>query len=354
MRIEKSDLAPKLARLKAAVPPSKIESFAKGVLFRGDEIISTNETMTVTTRMAVETDMPFVMPPRAVDMIESLPDGEILIEIGDSGRLKIKAGTIANNFATVSVDEYPATDTMSERRENITISAGDLLDAVSSVMYVVPNDSPKPQHCGVLFEAEDGELNMVSCDGYRCAWNRLPYDKEFQFIIPRMAAKCLLSLGITGDVEILFDRKRALFKSSEYEVSSRLLTGEFLNYKEAFPVESKAAIEINRSQLLDALRRVNICIDPKDKQAVLLDIKEDVCAISVNSGTAQYSEDILLNEHNGYPLEIGFNTAYLQDAIKNMVSDKILMKLNGSLMPAVLDDGDFKALVLPVRVKPTE
>lgn len=351
MYIDKSDLAPKLARLKTAVPPSKIENFAKGVLFRSNEIIAANESMTVITKIGVDADSSFIMPPRAVDMIESLPDGSILIHDCGEGKMLLEAGTIKNRFATVPVDEYPETDKMSEQCENITIAAGDLLDAISSVMYVVPNDSPKPQHCGVLFDAANGYLNLVSCDGYRCAWNKLPYDKEFKFIIPKVAAKCLLSLGITGDVEIMFDRKQALFKSSEYTVISRLLTGEFLDYTQVFPQSCKANVEIDRGLLLDALRRANICIDQKSKRAVLLDFQEDVCAISVSGGDAQYSEDIPLEGDNSKPLKIAFNTTYLQDAIKNVVSDKISIKMTSSASPALLEDGDFKALVLPIRLE---
>lgn len=349
MYVEKNVLAPKLARLKNAVPSNKASNFSKGILFHDNTMTAANELLAVTASSPLNTEKPFVLPNTAVQVIDSLPDIKISLESKAKNTLSMTAGAIKNRFQCDPVESFPTIDLLGEGFENIFIPATELLDAISSVLYTVPSENTKTDLTGILFEAKDGILNLVGCDGYRCAWAQIPYEKEFRFILPKQSAKCLESLGLTGDVEIEFNYKTAAFKTSDYTVISRLLGGLFIEYHSVFPKQCKYITVIERNALSSALHRASICTDKKPF-SVILEFNENILSLSANSSSAQYHEDIAIEDAVG-SIKIAFNIVYLLEAIKNIASDKVSIGITSPRSPMLFQDGDFKAIVLPVRLK---
>jgi DNA polymerase-3 subunit beta len=350
MKIEKSEIAAKLSKIKSAVPTKTTLAALHGVLFKNNRLAAYNLEFGIIAELDVESDEEFIIPAKAIEMIDALPDGMIEITTNEANEVLIKTGSIKNKFSSIPASEYPEIPDLESNSDKIFIEFIKLQDAISSVLYAIPVQFSKPVMTGVFFEASDGYLNLVGCDGYRMAWNRIPFSGTFKFIAPKESIQKLISIDIKGDVEVLFDSKKAIFKAPGYTVFTRLLDGTYLDYKTMF-MKYENATTINRRAFSDCVRRALICIDTKLKVSIRLNFDGEEMKLSLNSSTSEYSEKIRLNKPVQEPLEIGFNAQYLHDALRSFEGNSVEVGLGSSLKPMTISDADLKALVLPVRLK---
>ena len=172
MIIERSEIAEKLGKLKSVVPAKTEFEGIKGVLFKDNRLTAYNLELGVISPLKVETEEQFVLPARAIEMIENLPNGPMEITADEKNQVVIKTGGIKNKLLSTPADKFPEVEIVDDCIGSFSIKGGELFDAISAVLYAVPAQNTKPQMTGVLFDSHDGYLNIVGCDGYRMAWSR--------------------------------------------------------------------------------------------------------------------------------------------------------------------------------------
>lgn len=349
MIIEKSVIAPKLAKLKMVLPSKLQENAIQGVLFKENSLSATNLEMGVKTPLDVNTDEVFIIPARAIELIDSLPDGSIEIIPEDNHSITIKAQNIKNKFQSFDPEVFPEVNTLISDVNVCSISSVNFERAVKSVIYAVDANNTRTIMTGIYFDSSGGNLNIVGCDGYRIAWYKMPYNKDFTFVIPKMAIQKLLSIGLQGDIEISYGIKSAIFKTDEYTVYTRLLDGSYIEYKRMFTKQDNSAI-IGRMAFLEGLRRCMICMDEKNRGVVKLQFEEDTLTITANSTISEYAEKIKLEAPIDKPIAIGFNGTYLIDCLRSFDCENIELSFGSAVQPMIADDGEQSALVLPVRL----
>ena len=352
MKIEKSEIAEKLAKLKTAIPSKSNIPSLQGVLVRNDLIIANNLEIGITAKLSVETETPFILIPKAIDMICNLPDGEIEIIPAD-GNVTILAGNIKNKFLSHDPKEFAEPKTQDKTKDNAKINAKKLHEMASSVLYAASNNEVKPTTSGVLFEATDGEMSVVSLDGYRAAWNKTKIDGKFMFNVPRASLEKMIHLGMTGDVEISYSDKSAVFTSESYTVYTRLLAGEFFDYKKAYPVRNNEII-VNKKAFQESIARILICDDKESKSPVVISFNDSNMKIQTKNVLVDYTEEIKVHGNLDKTLRIGFNALYIRDALKTYDSDNITMSFGTNIQPMLLSDGELRCLLLPIKLNDSE
>ena len=170
-------------------------------------------------------------------------------------------------------------------------------------------------------------------------------------IIPtKTAQEVKRMLGDTGEVTIKFGDNQILFEFPTSFVISRLIEGEFPNYKNVIPEKSTQEMKVQREEFLSATRRASIFTD-QDSMAIKLNIKKKKMTISKNTpylGEAKEEMDI---DYNGDDLDIGFNPKYLIDVLKNLPEEEIVFEVNGTNKPGVIRHGeDYIYVVLPMQL----
>lgn len=358
MKLPKSEIAPKLAKLRAAVPYSKQHDiFPAGVIIKDNTITIVNETLQATCTILEKVDEDVRLDDRSIELIQNLPAGaEVDIEVREAGAVHIKAGKIWLNQSPLEASNIVYQKPPQAAPGTWSFDAALLRRAMKDVLYAVSKSDTKPAHCGIRFDADDGVLNIVALDGFRSAWDAISCGNTFGFTLPNDAVSAVLSLIDGADtVSIQADARTAFFTMGEYTLLTRLQTGEFLNYRKVYPQPGEQWAKIDRKQFLDTVRRCTI-VTPL--VSMRLNVKKaGEIEITSSSATASFCETVEAETKGLDGFKIAFNQNYITDAIKNIRGDNAILYFTGSLSPVLLK-GDKEeqtlkqsALVLPVREK---
>lgn len=236
--------------------------------------------------------------------------------------------------------------------------ANDLSWAISKVLYAVSKDDKHPAHRGLCFSRKGEDvLEICALDGYRMAIARIncTADGDFRFTLPAATAKAVDTLSMDGSVEIVRDRKKAVFSDSNFEVKSRLIAEPFLDYGKVVAQRNEGTrIALDRKELLGVLGRVKLArsADAKEKSVLVMDLEPGGTGrASMRSTIAQMNEEFSFSGKLEDPLRIGFNLEFLSEALKSMEEDEVSAWVVGPLSPVKLIEPQYEALVLPVKVR---
>jgi DNA polymerase-3 subunit beta len=325
---------------------------------QGDQLTVTGTDLELTIRLTVEVggerDGAAVVPARLVgDIVKALPAGAVSVELHDE-ELSISAGRSQFSVRPLSLDDYPAQSEPSA--DPVTLSAEVVVDALRQVVRAASTDDARAVLTGVLLASEDDGLRMVATDSYRLAVRDLPETSVMavgkNVLIPARALNELQR--VIGDVEQLsvrFGEREATFEAGTTRLSTRLIEGEFPNYRNLLPSSYPNLLTVGKAAMLEAIRRVKILA--QDSTPVRLTLGGDtvhLTAITQDVGNAAEEIDA---SYDGAEMTVAFNPDYLAAGIDAIDSDDVTLATMDPMKPAVLrgvGNDDYLYLLMPVRV----
>ncbi|NBH98896.1 DNA polymerase III [Anaerotruncus sp. 1XD22-93] len=349
MKIQKTELATKLNKIKGVVPKKTAMPVLQGILVTDGYLIANNIEMTVKAKIEGTERQSFIIPERAFDLINNLPDGEIEIFVTANNTITIKADKIKNKYQTMAPEQFPVLEAQEEGCE-LTIKADTLLKSMKRVSFAVSAQGNNAVMSAMCLQASGGKLNFVGLDGHVLAWDKVDYDGEFELLIPKNTVDKLKSLGISGEVQIKHNKMGAVFVTEEFEVYTRLVAGAYFKYQTMFR-ESSLHTSIFRADLLDAMIRAKMCTE--EKCPVKFELEGKFLNLSIKDKTTDYHETIELQEDMAQALVIGFDARLVLETLKAFDCDYVGISFSGPKMPMIVEaeDSDFKTIVLPVAIK---
>lgn len=349
MKIHSRELKAAIAAVTPVLPSRSNIPALQSVLVSKNTVTAYNLETGIIAKMDVYADAPFLLPPKAVDLMSKLPDGDVFIETGETLH-KIKCGDIVASYAAEPPEDYPYID-LDEKTTSPTIINGDWFrSAIRATNYAVAITDEKPALKGVLIDCRAGFFNMVCCDTRRLAWSKIEHDGEFQFIVMPEALKPLLALK--GDINIRHSRSKAIFECDNISIVARLLTGEHVPYAQFASKELPHIMMISRERLLESLDRISLLTDEKKRQLVVLQVEKGLLSLVVNEAAANYDEKI--QAEGTEPLRIGFNRNLLRDAVKSFSGEKLQISYSANKdMIKIISESNagLLALVVPVLMR---
>lgn len=289
------------------------------------------------------------------DMVRRLPSDLIVIEADDKYITKIKGGAAEYHIVGIDPEEFPALPTVDEKI-HFTIKQDVLKSMIDQTIFAVATNDFKPVHTGTKFIIKDHVLSLVSVDGFRLAIRQeeCSYHDEMDFIVPGKTLGEVSKL-LSGDEEILIalTQKHIIFRIDEYDVISRLLEGEFIDYKSSIPSSATTEVEVNVRDLIAAIDRTNLLINDRLKSPIKLSIGGGEIRISCATALGKINDTVEC-ETKGDSVDMGFNNRYLSEALRATECDKVRIMINSPLSPVKITplEGDsFLFLVLPVRMR---
>lgn len=291
------------------------------------------------------------------EIIRKMPSEKVVVEIDDKLKTTIKGGDAEYNILALSADDYPSMPEY-DTSDSFSVSQGVLKNMINQTIFAVSVSDNKPILTGELFDINDGIFNLVAIDGFRLAirTEKLSSEDNYHFVVKAKAlseVSKLLKDDAEEPVKVYVSRKHVVFDICGYMVISRLLEGEFHNYKGSVPQTSSTEIVVNTKSLIASLERCSLLIVEQTKAPVKCSFGDGQVRINCSTSLGKLS-DVFPVDITGNKVEIGFNCKYLLDALKAAESDKVKLMLNGGLSPMkiVPIDGDaYTFLVLPVRLK---
>ncbi|MCM1577278.1 MAG: DNA polymerase III subunit beta [Ruminococcus sp.] len=291
------------------------------------------------------------------EIVRKMPSETVEVEIDEKLKATIKGGDAEYNILALSADDYPDMPDY-DTSDSFSLAQGILKNMINQTIFAVSVSDNKPILTGELFDIKDGIFNLVAIDGFRLAvrTEKIKTEDSYNFVVKAKAlseiSKLLKDDG-EKNVTVYVSRKHAVFDINGYMVISRLLEGEFHNYKGSIPASHSTEINVNTKSLIASLERCSLLIVEQTKAPVKCTFGDGQVKVSCSTTLGKLS-DVFPLDITGNKVEIGFNCKYLLDALKAAESDRVKLLLNSSTSPMkiVPADGDaYTFLVLPVRLK---
>ncbi len=292
-----------------------------------------------------------------VEIVRKLPDSNVIIESDEKLLTNIKCDMSEYNIVGISPTEFPELPKINTEK-NICLSQNLIKNMIRQTLYAISTSESKPIHTGSLFEIENNRLRIISVDGFRLALRQeelLQQYEDFSFVVPGKTLSEISKILRDTDeiVSISLAKKHILFEFDNIVVISRLLEGEFLNYRNVLPKDIRIVVKVETKKLIDSVERASLLINEKIKSPIRCNIDNSDIKITCKTVNGNVYDEVL-SENSGGTLEIGFNNRYMLDALKATEEQNIRMELNTHLTPIVIkpEEGEkFVFLVLPVRLK---
>lgn len=289
------------------------------------------------------------------DMVRRLDTEEIEIESQENLSTTIRGGITEFSVMGMNAMDYPEMPAPGADHA-VEIKGGVLKEMIDTTLYAVSQDDKKPAHTGELFSLEHDKLTIVALDGYRLAICERPVEssREIRIVIPQktMSEVSRLIEDEEANVEISANRRYVVFSTERYTIMSRLIEGEFLDYKNVLPKEYKTRVTVPVKEFISSIERASLIITERLKNPLRITFSNKV-TVRCQTALGKVVDELEANIE-GDPIEIGFNNRYLIDALRNSGCEEIVMEMTGPLSPVKVlppQGNDFLFLVLPVRFK---
>ena len=298
------------------------------------------------------------------DFVNSLNPGPIELSLNVRTKtVHIKSGPFEANLKGLDAEEFPIIPAVPDK-PTTRIAQNALRRMIREVAFVAATDDSRPVLTGVLTTFDGEEILMVAADPYRLSVRRapllMPVTEKLEIIVP---AKSLFEVerildDVDDPVEIFVtpNKSQVIFHTEAADLVSRVIEGQFPNYKQVIPASSQTTVIVQRDELLkatrlasyfarDAANIVRFQIDPTSDTPLVV----SATAAEVGDNTGRIEATV-----QGQPTTIAFNSRFVQDALGSLSSPEIKLELGGPLAPGVLrvvgDEESYLHVVMPLRI----
>lgn len=355
-------LATSISTVLKAVNPRSTHPILEGILIKAQKgvLILTGNDLELGIESFLEADIKeegsVVVPARIFnDIIRKLPNMDIEISVDENHIVKINTKGSNYEISGMNPEEYPEIKDIPEN-DPIEIEKKLLKDMINNTVFAVATDETRPILTGALLEIKNDEMSMVCLDGYRLALrkSRTLNIKEEDILIPGKALNEISNILEDDDekLNVIIDDRHILFDLGYTRITSRLLSGEFINYDQIIPKDYNTRVKVKVRDLYNAIERASLLAREGKNNLIKLTIGESKIIINSNSeiGTAHEEVDI---EMVGKDLIIAFNARYFMDILKVIEDEEAYIEFTSNIGPSIfkpIDDDAYTYLLLPVRI----
>jgi DNA polymerase III subunit beta len=300
-----------------------------------------------------------VLPARLVlDVIRSLPAPQVSLELRPAEQdVEIVSGSAIFHIRTLRTEDFPPFPEP-EDEGAISLPAQAFVSTLLKVAGSASRDETRPVLTGILVSASGRELRMVATDSYRLSVKETtletPLSAGFEVNVPARALQELARVASHAEDELLsvsVRQNQILFVLGRVILSSRLIDGQFPNYRQLLPDSFEHELRVDSGELTSVVRRISLLAQ---KNAPLrLAFKPGELTISAQTPDVGEAQESLPVAFQGEPLEIGFNPDFLRAGLEAIDEGDVLLKLISPLRPGLLEAADksgFKYLIMPIRL----
>ncbi|PIP19737.1 MAG: DNA polymerase III subunit beta [Candidatus Omnitrophica bacterium CG08_land_8_20_14_0_20_41_16] len=290
---------------------------------------------------------------RFSDIVKELPEGEINITTKKNNQVNIETGLCQFKIMGLAREEFPKLPEFKDK-EVIKLEQAALKEALNLTSFSVSMDETRYILNGILFRLSKNNLTLVATDGKRLAIaeKKLNYNvnKDINIIVPiKTIHELNRNLKDDGELSLILGSNQVLFDLGGVMVISRLIEGEFPDYKQVIPPATENKMRVNRGEFLLAVKRAALLSTP-DYQAIKLEVFKNKLVVSKSTPDVGESREEAVVEYQGKELAIGFNPNYLVDVLKNLSEEFVNLELVDSEKPGVIRINGYIYIVLPMRL----
>lgn len=358
-RCDRDELSEALQTVQRGVSSRPGIPALTGVLLEASEdgtLTLTTTDLEVSARLTIQLQVQdpgiALVPARLLsDTVKSLSDAPVDLET-DQSQAHIRCAAYEGALRLLPAEDFPAVQEPGGTR--ISIEPAAFAEAVGQVARAASRDEARPVLTGVLLEVSREGVVLVATDSYRLAVRDLvaTADGESRAIVPERALTEAGRAAVDqkGAVEAVTDGSQISFKVGPLTLTSRLIEGEFPNYRQLLPEGHESRLTVSRQQLLEAVRRVGLLA--RDTTPVRLEFNALGVKLSSSSPDLGQAVETVEARFEGEDLTAAFNPQYLIDGLTAATGESVRIDVRDGLKPGVVrGEGDeLTYLVMPVRL----
>lgn len=287
------------------------------------------------------------------DFVSSLPSGVIDLKL-DEYKLHISTDKYQSVINGVTAEDFPVMPAIAAGK-TWTVSGKLLKTGLQQVVGAASSDEARPVLTGVYLHNHEGQLYMVATDSYRLAEKVLQKSEEdVKLLIPATALNDLLRLlGENEDeVSVTHDDQQVLFKVGDVELVTRLIEGNYPDYRKLIPQKFSASATLKRADL-NNITKVSSLFARESAGSVTINLDEAAQQVSIRSVASQLGENTsaaTAKVTGGGTITL--NSRYILDALHALSGEDVTFSFNGKLEPSILKDpaaDDYLHVIMPLK-----
>ena len=301
-------------------------------------------------------------------IVSKLPDAKVRFKLNEGGTLSISFNKSNFSVHTLPPDEFPVLPRIKEGR-TLSLDSKMLVSMIRQTIFAVSSNEDKHVLNGVLIEigkspmaGDESNFRLISTDGYRLAKRgekvKFKEDVKGKVIVP---AKTLLEVirvvemdKEPGDIKMTFSADQISFKYKDSFVISRLIQGQFPDYRQVLPKKSTTFVSLSTRSILESAERAAV-IASGSANIVRFQTNDNSLHLYASTPDVGTVNEVLEAEVKGeVKKQIAFNVRLITDALKSMESEKVKMELGDSSGPGIIrqEQGDnYLYIVMPIRTQ---
>jgi DNA polymerase-3 subunit beta len=348
---------------RAASTRSAVQALSGVQLLAGRDGIELRATdMEIGLRVPLEGEVVreggVVLPGRlVVDVIRALPGDEVSLELRPSEQdVEIVGGSATFHIRTLRSEDFPPFP--EPEGERVSVPGAAFVETVLKVARSASRDETRPVLTGILVSASESELRMVATDSYRLSVKETrletPLSGPFEANVPARALQELTRIvqhEAAEQLDVSVRANQVVFEVGGVVLSSRLIDGQFPNYRQLLPDAYEQELRLSGGEISDVVRRISLLAQ---KNAPLrLAFTEGELTVSARTPDVGEAQETVPVPFQGEPLEIGFNPEFLRDGLEAVEASDLVLKLISPLRPGLIESADesgFHYLLMPIRL----
>lgn len=289
--------------------------------------------------------------------IQNLPKGDNIINLEHKeGILSVNSKTTETFINTQPTNDFPSIPNVKSPK-TFKINSQDLIKGLNSVWFSTALSSVKPELSSVYIYPSENDLVFVSTDSFRLSEKKVHTKNTGDFeslLIPYKNVVEIIRIfdDIDEELTLFFEDDQLAIRSEEIYLVSRVIDGNFPDYKQIIPKEVKTEVQVLKEDLVQGLKISNIFSDNFNQVVFSIMPKDGIFEIQSNSKDVGETKNSIKTKAKGDNIKISFNSKYISDCFNSIKSETISMKFNGADKPMIIqgiDDSSFMYLVMPMN-----
>ncbi len=328
----------------------------------GIKFLSTNLEIgiKINVRGKVEKKGRITLPAKILSsFVNLLPEDKVEFELLENNEMKISSGSWQTKIKTQPADDYPLIPEVN-KKSSFKVDLGQFKKALNATIFAAVNNEARPELSGGLFRLKDKNLKLVTTDSYRLAEKTIELNennyKGKDFIVPirslQELSRVLGDYANNQEMSVYIEENQILFVVDSLEFSSRLIDGEYPDYKQILPQTSTTQVKFSKAEIMNAIKAAGLF-----SKIGIFDINFEFKTpnkIIIKSSNNQLGENTaeIKGKVSGENNQIVFNYHYVLEGLSAISQDNVIMELTGPENPAVIkpeNKEDYLYLIMSIR-----
>jgi DNA polymerase-3 subunit beta len=371
-KVNSKELEKLLTKIIPAVPTRTPMPILENFLFEIKDgmltIYATDLEISLKSSINIVTDdnANIVVPAKLLyDVVRSLGDTAVHFNVAGNGKLNLSTDNGQYVLSYLNSSEFPEIPSFPEENESddlaeTSINGLELKEALDRTAFAMSKEEMRPAMMGTLFEFVEEGLRFVSTDGHRLVNflnKKISKDINNQYIVPEKAISVLQKVLDEKDVKLYMSKTHISFKLSDIELITRLIGQKYPDYKSVIPLENEFLMTLETKELHSAIKRMML-FSTSNTRRVKFSIKENNLEISAEDlDIGASGKENIKCEYGGDPIDIGFNSAYVNDILSHLSAEKeIVFRLHSPTKAVIVvpkekkENEELMMLIMPVRL----